>query len=180
MSHEDPLQAPLARLAGVGPTRAAALASAGLRTIEDLLLRFPLRYEDRGHILPIGDVRPGTATVAGEVIDAQLRPTRRPRFTIFEVAVRDASGTARAVFFNQRFLAQVFRPGQQIVLHGKVEWTSQGAQFQNPQYEFVDLTAVADGESVHTGRIVPVYERIGPLTPKLQRDLVAHALEGLP
>jgi len=151
-----------------------------LRTVEDLLLRFPLRYEDRGHIVPIGSLRPGTATVAGEIVQAQLRPTRRPRFTIFEVAVRDATGTTHAVFFNQRFLAQVFRVGQQVVLHGKVEWTSQGAQFQNPQYEFVALDAVADGESVHTGRIVPVYERIGPLTPKLQRDLVSRALEDLP
>jgi ATP-dependent DNA helicase RecG len=176
----DPLQAPLVDLTGVGPTRGAALASAGLRTIEDLLLRFPLRYEDRGHIVPIARLRPGTATVAGEVIEAQVKPTRRPRFTVFELTIADATATARAVFFNQPFLAQVFRPGQQLVLHGKVEWTSQGAQFQSPQYEFVDVTAVQEGESVHTGRIVPVYERIGPLTPKLQRDLVARALERLP
>ena len=94
--------------------------------------------------------------------------------------MRDATGTARAVFFNQRFLAQVFRLGQQVVLHGKVEWTSLGPQFQSPQYEFVDLTSVEEGDSVHTGRIVPVYERIGPLTPKLQRDLVARALDRLP
>jgi ATP-dependent DNA helicase RecG len=180
VSPVDALQAPLVDLSGVGPTRGAALASAGLRTIEDLLLRFPLRYEDRGHIVPIATLRPGTATVAGEVIDAQVRPTRRPRFTVFELTIADATGTARAVFFNQRFLAQVFHPGQRVVLHGKVEWTSQGAQLQSPQYEFVDVTAVQDGESVHTGRIVPVYERIGPLTPKLQRDLVARALERLP
>ena len=101
------LDAPLGALPGVGPTRAAALASAGLRTIEDLLLRFPLRYEDRGHIVPIAKLRPGTATIAGEVVDAELKPTRRPRFTVFEVTVRDATGSARAVFFNQRFLAQV-------------------------------------------------------------------------
>jgi ATP-dependent DNA helicase RecG len=176
----DPLQAPLGDLPGVGPTRGAALASAGLHTLEDLLLRFPLRYEDRGHIVAINGLRPGTATVAGEVVDAEIKPTRRPRFTVFEVTVADGTGTVRAVFFNQRFLAQVFRPGQQVVLHGKVEWTSVGPQFQSPQYEFVDLTVVDEGESVHTGRIVPVYERIGPLTPKLQRDLVARALERLP
>ena len=180
MSRVDALQAPLVTLPGVGPSRAAAMASAGLRTVEDLLLRFPLRYEDRGHITPVASLRPGIATIAGDVVTAQVRPTRRPRFTVFELAVRDATGTAHAVFFNQRFLAQVFRPGQQVVLHGKVEWTSQGPQFQTPQYEFVDVEAIADGLSVHTGRIVPVYERVGPLTPKLQRDLVARALERLP
>ncbi len=180
MTAADPLQESLAALPGVGPTRAAALASAGLRTVEDLLLRFPLRYEDRGHIVPIGSLRPGTATVAGEVVHAELKPTRRPRFTVFELTLRDGTGTARAVFFNQRFLAQVFRPGQQVVLHGKVEWNSQGPQFQTPQYEFVDVASVEEGSSIHTGRIVPVYERVGPLTPKLQRDLVARALERLP
>ena len=180
MSRVDALQAPLVTLPGVGPSRAAAMASAGLRDVEDLLLRFPLRYEDRGHLTPVASLRPGTATIAGEVVSAQVRPTRRPRFTVFELAVRDATGTAHAVFFNQRFLAQVFRPGQQVVLHGKVEWTSQGPQFQTPQYEFVGVEAIADGLSVHTGRIVPVYERVGPLTPKLQRDLVARALERLP
>ncbi len=180
MTSPDPLLASLGDLPGVGPTRGAALASAGLRTVEDLLLRFPLRYEDRGHIVPIGALRPGVATVAGEVVDAQVKPTRRPRFTVFEVEVRDGTGTARAVFFNQRFLAQVFRTGQQVVLHGKVEWTSLGPQFQSPLYEFVDLTGADDGASIHTGRIVPVYERIGPLTPKLQRDLVARALDRLP
>ncbi len=180
MTRSDPLLAPLGDLPGVGPTRGAALASAGLRTIEDLLLRFPLRYEDRGHILPIAALRPGLATVAGEVVDAQVKPTRRPRFTVFEVEVRDSTGTARALFFNQRFLAQVFRAGQQVVLHGKVEWTSLGPQFQSPLYEFVDLTETDEGGSIHTGRIVPVYERIGPLTPKLQRDLVSRALDRLP
>ncbi|MCC6162572.1 MAG: ATP-dependent DNA helicase RecG [Acidobacteria bacterium] len=180
MSAADPLSAPLEALPGVGPTRGAALASAGLHTIEDLLLRFPLRYEDRGHIVPIASLRPGIATIAGDVVDTHAKPTRRPRFTVFELTVADGTGTARAVFFNQRFLAQVFHPGQRVVLHGKVEWNSQGAQFQSPQYEFVDARAVQDGESVHTGRIVPIYERIGPLTPKLQRDLVARALERLP
>ena len=41
------IHAPLADLHGVGARRAADLAKAGLVTLEDLLLRFPVRYEDR-------------------------------------------------------------------------------------------------------------------------------------
>ena len=33
---------------------------------------------------------------------------------------------------------------------------------------------------LHTGRIVPIYEKTGTLTPKMQRVLVHHALEQLP
>jgi len=180
VTEADPLQDLLGAVPGVGPARAAALASAGLHTIEDLLLRFPLRYEDRSHIASIASLRPGTATIAGAIVSAEVRPTRRPRFTVFEVRVRDHSGEATAVWFNQRFLSQVFRPEQQVVLHGKVEWTSQGPQFSSPQYEFVDLEPDHAGNSVHSGRIVPVHERVGPLSPKLQRDLVARALDRLP
>ena len=43
-----PLDTPLQFLKGVGPRRAADLHRVGLATIEDLLYRFPIRYEDRG------------------------------------------------------------------------------------------------------------------------------------
>ena len=35
-------------------------------------------------------------------------------------------------------------------------------------------------ETLHTGRIVPVYEKTGQLTAKVQRTLVHHALQQLP
>src|SRR5262249_43549986 len=46
----------------------------------------------------------------------------------------------------------------------------------NPQYEILDD---ADGETIHTGRIVPIYEKTGGITPKLQRRLVFEALQKL-
>ena len=49
----DPvLSTPLQFLKGVGPRRAADLEHAGLVTLEDLLYRFPLRYEDRSRLQP--------------------------------------------------------------------------------------------------------------------------------
>ena len=68
-----PLSTPLQFLKGVGPRRAADLARAGLITVEDLLYRFPLRYEDRSRLQPIASLEPGqTALVAGRVLE--LRP----------------------------------------------------------------------------------------------------------
>ena len=58
----DPILAtPLQFLKGVGPRRAADFEHVGLVTVEDLLYRFPLRYEDRSRLLPIGSLKPGTA-----------------------------------------------------------------------------------------------------------------------
>ena len=185
----DPLQSPLQYLKGVGPRRAADLQRVGLHTIEDLLYRFPIRYEDRGTFQTIASLKPGVAaSVIGEVVSAGIRPTRRPRFKIFEMLVRDKSGSLRAIWFNQPFLKDVFRPHQRVILYGRLELTSHGLQLQNPQYEILPQESDAPDESgeppedetLHTGRIIPIYEKTGTLTTKMQRVLVHHALAQLP
>jgi ATP-dependent DNA helicase RecG len=179
MTADEVLATPLQFLKGVGPRRAADLLHAGLVSLEDLLYRFPLRYEDRSRLQTIASLKPGqTASIAGRVLACGLRTTRRPGFKIFEVAVDDGSGSLRAVWFNQPFLRDIFMRGQHVVLYGAVEMRgSASLQLTNPQYEILDDE---DGETIHTGRIVPVYERTGAITPKMQRRLVYDALQRLP
>ena len=171
MTADEVLATPVQYLKGVGPRRAADLEHAGLVTVEDLLYRFPIRYEDRSRLQPIKSLRAGqVASVAGRVLACGLRTTRRPGFKIFEVAVDDGSGTLRAVWFNQPFLRDVFVRGQHVILYGMVEMRGSAAlQLTNPQYEVIDDEE--GGETIHTGRIVPVYERTGTITPKMQRRL---------
>ena len=186
MSSPDVLQMSLQYLKGVGPRRAADLRRAGLLTVDDLLSRFPIRYEDRGRLQLLATVRPGeTVSVSGEVVSLGLRTTRRPGFKIFEMLVRDASGILRASWLNQPFLRDVFERGQRVVLFGQAELRRPGGlQLLNPQYEtLVPRTkdeGGAEDETIHTGRIVPVYEKAGSVTPKLQRRLVHTALQKLP
>lgn len=169
---------------GVGPRRAAEFARAGLETVEDLLLRFPRRYEDRAGLTPMAALRPGqTATVVGEVLSSGVRPTRRPGFRLFEVVVRDSSGAVRAVFPNQAFLKDVFRPQQQVVLYGSLEYRSGGLQFTNAEYEIVRGEAddaTGDDATIHTGRIVPIYEKVGSVTTRMQRSLMFRLLQEMP
>ncbi|MEO7190527.1 MAG: ATP-dependent DNA helicase RecG [Vicinamibacterales bacterium] len=176
----DLLSTPLQFVRGVGPRRAADLEKAGLHTVEDMLLRFPLRYEDRAHVVPAGSLRPGqTATVIGEVVTSGVRSTRRPGFRLFELVVRDQTGLARAVFPNQAFLKDVFHPQQQVVLYGPVEFR-QGLQLSNPEYEILRGEGDDSDEAVHTSRIVPIYEKTGTMTSRLQRSLVHRLLGELP
>ncbi len=175
----DFLQTPLQFLKGVGPRKAADFARAGLNTVEDLLFRFPLRYEDRGHLQPIASLREGqTVSIAGKVITSGLRGTRRPGVRIFEALLRDASGTVRLSWFNSAYLKDQIHAGAEMVVYGTFErnqWT--GLQITNPQFEIVDGD---EPETLHTGRIVPIYERARSITPKMQRRLVADALLQLP
>src|SRR5216684_393098 len=176
---EDILSTPLQFLKGVGPRRAADLASAGLLTLEDLLYRFPIRYEDRSHLQPIASLKPGqTAAVAGRVVSGGLRSTRRPGFKIFEALISDASGSLRAVWFNQPFLKDVLVVGVNVVCFGQIEMRSGGGlQLVNAQYEILGEPGNdVEGETIHTGRIVPIYEKTGGVTPKIQRRIVHDAL----
>ncbi len=75
-------------------------------------------------------------------------------------------------------LKDQIRPGTELIVYGTFErnqWT--GLQITNPQFEAVDGE---DASPLHTGRIVPIYERARSITPKMQRRLVADALAQLP
>jgi ATP-dependent DNA helicase RecG len=183
----DYLQTPLQFLKGVGPKRAADLHRVGLVTVEDFLYRFPLRYEDRGHLQPIASLKPGQhVAIAGRIQSSALRTTRRPGFKIFEALIGDASGSIVAIWMNQSFLKDILRRDVQVVLFGAVEARA-GLQMINPDYEVIGSDADGDGETepeeaqtIHTGRIGPVYEKAGAMTPKLQRRLVFDVLSRMP
>ena len=188
------MQTPLQFLKGVGPRKAADLKKAGLNTVEDLLFRFPRSYEDRSKLQNIISLRPGmTAAISGTVLNAGLAQTRRPGFKLFSALIQDDSGQIQAVWPNQAFLKDVIKSKQKIVLFGKVEvWGSRGLQITDPEFEIInDATPGTAGTSgtsgtreldaqLHTGRIVPVYERAGMVTTNMQRRYVWQALEQVP
>jgi ATP-dependent DNA helicase RecG len=175
----DLLATSLQYLKGVGPRRAADFEHIGLHTVEDLLCRFPIRYEDRSRLEPIASLKAGrTASIAARILSCGLRSTRRPGFKIFEALVSDDSGSIRVVWLNQPFLRDVFVAGQHVVFYGIVDGRAGGGlQLTNPQYEILEDE---EGETIHTGRIVPVYEKAGSVTPKIQRRLVFDVLQRLP
>ena len=178
MSSDEFLQSPLQFLKGVGPRRASDLALANLKTVEHLLLRLPRCYEDRSRRESIANLQEGRGvTIEGEVLSCGVRPTRRKGFSVFEMILGDDSGNVRIVFLNQPFLKQVFSVHQILAVYGQPERrTSGGLQFTNPHYELVDGTVTGEKLGIHTGRIVPVYERLGSVSPRLFRTLISSAL----
>jgi ATP-dependent DNA helicase RecG len=93
---DDLLATPLQFLKGVGPRRAADLARTGFTTIEDLLYRFPIRYEDRSRLQSVASVQPGRpALLSGRVLSTGLRTTRRPGFKVFEAPSGPHGSTSR-------------------------------------------------------------------------------------
>src|SRR5256712_1737236 len=114
----------------------------------------------------------GTMGVAG------LRRARR--MTLYEIRLDDGAGRLKALWFNQPFLKDTLQKGRRIVLFGAVERDSHGGaglMMASPQWELVEDEDTPGG---HTGRIVPVYERLGPLSGKhLRRILRLLARDGV-
>ena len=167
----------LGDLAGVGPQRAKALAKLGLATIEDALVQhLPLRHEDRSRIIPLGRVSVGEArTCAGTIAGISPPPRGRPRMPLV-VMIRDVSGFLSCAWFNQPYLARVFKRGQRLIVHGKVQPYGRGPL----QMLVKDYEVVEDGpdEMLHTGRLVPVYPLTEGLTQRPFRRLMKRLVDG--
>jgi len=126
------LDVSLQALQGVGPKLAEAAADAGIATIGDLLTRFPHRHRDR-QIIPIASLEPKQrASIAVEVLANAGRPFRRRGLSILSVKVGDESGTTRASWFNQPWLASKLTAGAQMLLTG----TADKRGFRVSEYEF--------------------------------------------
>jgi ATP-dependent DNA helicase RecG len=145
-------------------------------TLEDLLFRLPLRYEDRTRLTPIADLKPGlTTSVAGRVAVAGLRRTRR--MPLYEIIIEDGSGRLKAVWFNQPYLKDVLTRGSRVVLYGAVERVGGAFSMTSPQQEKLEDE---DATGVHTGAVVPIYEKTGPLTGRMLRRILFTLAEQVP
>ncbi len=165
-------------LKGVGPRRAEILAQRGLRTFEDLLGYLPFRYEDRIRFAKIREIAPGHVyTLRAQVSSGSLVSYTRARGGMYHLLVRDDTGSLPCKFFHGQYLEKTFKPGQELVLHGKAELDPMRPgriEMINPEYE---LLGGGDLDSTEVGRIVPIYEAIGGIGSRTMRRIVYLALE---
>jgi ATP-dependent DNA helicase RecG len=149
------LNAPLTVLQGVGPKIAASLSRLGLHNLGDLLYYFPNRYEDYRQLKPIKSIWYGEMlTVIGTVQSVNTRPIRGGKAQIVEAVLSDGTGALRLSWFNQPWMANRLRTGDQISVSSKVDQYLGRLVMNNPAVEPVDA------ENLNTNRIVPIY----PLT----------------
>ncbi|MFH0764574.1 MAG: ATP-dependent DNA helicase RecG [Candidatus Omnitrophota bacterium] len=166
------LNTPARYFKGVGPKRGELLSKLGIRTAGDILYYLPARYEDRSNPVPVKDLRPGEfQAVQGEIITAASRMTKTG-MALFQIAVTDTTGFVHAVWFNQPYLKDYFRKGVRVVLYGKVEMMDK-LQITQPEYEILKGD---DTDSIHVGRIVPIYALTEGLGQRYLRSLIYSAV----
>ena len=175
------LSTPVTYLKGVGPQRAAHLEAKRLHTAADLLSYAPFRYEDRSNVKPISELAPGEmATVLAEVRSVHLPRLRQHRLNLFEAFFTDSSG-ARLMgkWFNAAYLKNVLEPGVRVALYGKVEFDTYSRELamMHPEHEILRGDDEDGDDSLHTGRIVPVYEAAGKVNTRALRTILRRLLD---
>jgi len=174
------LQTEVRMVKGVGPQRAELLGKRGICTLEDLLNYLPFRYEDRIHFSRIKDVQPGgTYTLRARVMSGQAVRGMYGRDAIYHLLVQDDSGSLPCKFFHGGYLEDRLKPGQQLILHGKVEIDKlrpARREMVNPQIEVLSSEEV---DSTEMGRIVPIYEAVGTFGSRMIRRAIYNTLQNL-
>jgi ATP-dependent DNA helicase RecG len=112
------LDAPIERLKGLGPKRAAAWRAAGVATIADLLRVPPRRHARFAAATPIAALEADApACVRVELV--RRHGSGRRGIVATRLDVRDESGEITAILFGPRWLARAFARSEKLLLRGE-------------------------------------------------------------
>ncbi len=161
-------------LKGVGPERTKILSRLGLHTLEDLFYFFPRRYEDRSPIKTISELSLGEKECVQGVVSSRVLIRTKHGQTIFRAVISDGQATLVASWFNQPYLRKVFMPKANVLFYGLAEKEGKRLRMIHPEYEIFEGPGPA--ETVHSGRIVPIYPLTEDLSQKGIRQLLFRAV----
>jgi ATP-dependent DNA helicase RecG len=148
----------------------------GVRTVRELLFHLPRRYEDLREMSRLGDliwVPEGTAISARvRVASLRVEPTFRRRVQRTVATLEDETGDAEATWFGRRFIERRLRPGDRVVVSGRLRRFGRRLTFDNPEFQRDDGSSL-----LHAGRIVPIYPLTEGLTVARLRAAIREALD---
>ena len=149
----------------------------GVETVRDLLYLFPHRHNDFANTRKIADLEYGEEQTVVVTVWEASETRQGPRRRSTQAVLGDDTGNVRAIWFNQPYLVQTFKPGTSLVISGKVNVFRGSFVFESPEYELLK----GQEELVHTGRLVPVYPSVDGLPQRTLRRLAKQTLDmGLP
>lgn len=166
------LKKPIQYLKGVGEAKAALLHRLGIFTVGDVIAHYPRNYEDRSKLKKIAEMQDGEqCSFEGTIASKPVESRPRKGLSLCRVLIKDDTGLIKALWFNQAYLKNHFKPGEKYIFYGTIT-RKNVFEVLNPVYEKVSETG-----QVNTCRIVPVYPSTGKLNQNAIRTVIRTALE---
>lgn len=173
MMIDEILLQPIEYVKGIGPKVARLLNKLNIRNIRDALYYLPRGYTDRREIPGIFAIIRNNlsyATVRVQIKEIKLIQQRYHRIkSIVTARVSDGHNEAFAKWYNQKYIAENFKVGDEVVLSGPVKKDFASILFENP------LIERPTEAGVHARGIIPEY----PLTQGVKQKLIRKIIYNL-
>lgn len=156
---------------GIGPKKADKLNKLGIFTLKDLLCYFPRQFEDRNNLKKIAQLEDDEKVTIKAVISSINTFSPKEGMTLTKIDVKDETGSAKLVFFNKSYIKNTFRPGDSILVFGKVK-----KKFNNLELTSCELEYLTNSPK-NTCRFMPVYQLTYGVTNKEIMSIIRTVLE---
>lgn len=166
------LSQPVTHLKGIGAQLANKLAKLGITELQDLLFHLPLRYQNRTHLTPIGQLKPQQdAVIQGEVYKCDVVYGKRRSLLCM---LQDDSGRIALRFFHfSQAQKQNLSPGTPLRCYGEVRRGSSGLEIYHPETH-----QLAGGEPEQLPQtLTPIYPNTEGLSQTRLRKIIQQVLE---
>lgn len=150
-----------------------ALKKLRINTIADLLYHLPARYEDISDIQSVSGLTPGSdAVVFGQLGGLKARRAWKSKKPIAEGWLEDGTSRVKVMWFNQPYIAKMYRVGQYVKASGKVTGSGDKMYLANPELEPLDSLPIDRHDSIFKNTeniddtIYPVYRETKGITSR--------------
>lgn len=155
-------------LKGIGEKRAASFAKPGIFTIGDLLYYFPRDYEDWKTIYTVEDAPLKQYVCIKATVISNIVIYGTSKGKVYATSVSDGKSIMPLRFFNNRFVKDVLKDGEEFLFYGKVTLNDNGIkEMISPKY----------AKPSAGGYLHPVYPQTGELSSSVITRAVKTAIE---
>ena len=151
----------------IGPKYKELLNRLEINTVKDLLFYFPSKYRDTRIVSQVSELTSEEKRTIKVIIDDIKNISTKFRKSITQAKAHDNSGNVNIIWFNQRFISRILKPGSKALLNGKLGTNRNKSMLVSPEYELVK-----GNTTTHLGMIVPTYPTTEGITSKWIRSRV--------
>jgi len=149
-----------------------ALKKIGLKTIEDLLFYFPARYGDTTELKNIKDLKVSDKPIIyAKVKSIKMSKAFIKKIPMTEAVLEDETGTIKAVWFRQPYIAKMLSVGTTAKFQGTISERNKQLYIANPEYKNLNSIPLSTNNSLFSQKttdhfIYPIYPESRGITSK--------------